>query len=388
MTNSLLQHFYTVGITSSIIIALLLSFVIFNSNKNKNSLLNILAFILIAFSLSTAANSLLATYIANIEPSTQSVSDPFQLLIGPLYYFYLCHLCQRKINVLKQFLHFIPFIFAVLLTLLTISNRLGFFQINFMAMAAFCQIWFYYFLCRVALASYREYLKKTCSSIDKINEAWVSQSLFILLVGYSALSLVYLLNHGIHHVPINQSIAFIFSLVTFFIVYKILIRPELFSKNSLASPVPVSESGNDLLTVVEVDKSDKENGEGKYKKSSLTNEKITQTYQLLKKHMDKEKPYIDPELNLQSLAIQLKVSVHHLSQVINHNQDNNFYDLINSYRIVEVKKQLADLNNSDQSILSIAFNSGFNSKATFNRIFKNIVNQTPSQYRKSQQKNN
>ena len=96
-----------------------------------------------------------------------------------------------------------------------------------------------------------------------------------------------------------------------------------------------------------------------------------------------EKPYNDPELNLPSLAKALDLSVHHLSQVINHDQNSNFYDFINRYRIDEVKQQLTDRYRAEQSILTLAFAAGFNSKATFNRIFKEQTKQTPSQYRKS-----
>jgi len=381
MLNSILQHFYIVGTASSIVIGLLLSLVIFNINRNKNQLLNLLCFILLTFSLSTTANSLIATYFVKLQPRTHSLSEPFQLLIGPLYYFYLCNLCKIKLAGFKLVLHLFPFVIILIFLSLAINQRFYLGQINWMALAVYVQIWFYYFICRLLLKKYREQLKKSCSSIDRINEAWIEQSLFALLLGYSALSIVYALNHGIYYVPINKSIAVILAVVTYFIVYKILSRPEIFAKFTSSPSV-----NHDEFLIVQSNNTINEGRDrtnNKYQKSSLSNEQIVNTYQLLQKYMDKEKPYIDPELNLQSLAEQLQISSHHLSQVINHEQSNNFYDLINSYRINEVKKQLTDPNNNDNSILSIAFSAGFNSKATFNRIFKNNAGQTPSEYRKS-----
>ena len=64
----------------------------------------------------------------------------------------------------------------------------------------------------------------------------------------------------------------------------------------------------------------------------------------------------------------------------------NFNELINTYRIQAVKERLIDPGYSHLSILGIAFESGFNSKATFNRAFKQFTQQTPSEFLKSKKK--
>ena len=74
---------------------------------------------------------------------------------------------------------------------------------------------------------------------------------------------------------------------------------------------------------------------------------------------------------------------HNLSEVINSRLKKNFYDLVNGYRIEQVKKDLSDPAKSHLKILSLAFDAGFNSKATFNTLFKESTGQTPSDYRKS-----
>jgi AraC-like DNA-binding protein len=56
--------------------------------------------------------------------------------------------------------------------------------------------------------------------------------------------------------------------------------------------------------------------------------------------------------------------------------------LVNTYRVEEVKKRLASLQDKDKTILNIAFDAGFNTKTSFNRVFKKFTRMTPSQYRK------
>jgi len=101
-------------------------------------------------------------------------------------------------------------------------------------------------------------------------------------------------------------------------------------------------------------------------------------------YIENEKPYLNSELSLQDLADKLDVKRHHLSNVINQNHNKNFYEFINQYRITEVKAMLTDPENKHLKLISLAYDAGFNSKATFNRIFKQTTNMTPSQFISSQ----
>jgi AraC-like DNA-binding protein len=82
------------------------------------------------------------------------------------------------------------------------------------------------------------------------------------------------------------------------------------------------------------------------------------------------------------LADQLKVSMHHLSQVINEQYGLNFSDFINQYRIEEMKTKLTNTRYHHFKIEQIAFDTGFNSKSTFQAAFKKFTGRTPSEYRK------
>lgn len=108
-----------------------------------------------------------------------------------------------------------------------------------------------------------------------------------------------------------------------------------------------------------------------------------QLNETLIKFMESSKPYLDPDLSLQSLAKSLDVSRHQLSSAINTIQKVNFYEFVNSYRVNEVVKLLENVENRNKKNYDLAFDAGFNSRASFYRIFKQVMGQTPSDYRRA-----
>ena len=121
--------------------------------------------------------------------------------------------------------------------------------------------------------------------------------------------------------------------------------------------------------------------ERKYEKSGLSEETAEQYKDALLQIMETQKPYKQNDLTLSQLAEILNISPHNLSEVINSQLHKSFYDLINEYRINEVKKDLVDPSKNHLKILFIAFDAGCNSKASFNTIFKEKVGTTPSEFR-------
>ncbi|MBN1797654.1 MAG: helix-turn-helix domain-containing protein [Spirochaetales bacterium] len=120
----------------------------------------------------------------------------------------------------------------------------------------------------------------------------------------------------------------------------------------------------------------------KYKKLKLSKEKSEEYFRKLLEHMDKEEIFKDPDLSLPELAEELNIPRNHLSYVINEYAGLNFYDFINSYRVEEAKRILLKPTYQKENILNIAFDAGFKSKSTFNKIFKKHTNQTPKEFRK------
>lgn len=119
----------------------------------------------------------------------------------------------------------------------------------------------------------------------------------------------------------------------------------------------------------------------KYKNSNLT-EGLKKGYiTKILDFMKTEKPHLNPELTIQDLSKQLNITRHHLTEVLNNDLGKNFFNFINEYRVEEVKKRLLDEKFDHLTIVAIAFDSGFNSKSTFNSIFKQQTEKTPSKWR-------
>ena len=118
----------------------------------------------------------------------------------------------------------------------------------------------------------------------------------------------------------------------------------------------------------------------KYQRSGLKQEDAADLVNKIRKYTVIEKPYLNRELSIYDLSDQLKISRHILSEVINEYMGMNFYTLVNEYRVKEVKERMKSDEFKHLTILAIAYDSGFNSKSSFNTIFKEKTGQTPSQY--------
>lgn len=125
----------------------------------------------------------------------------------------------------------------------------------------------------------------------------------------------------------------------------------------------------DFKNIAEIQNEPKENN---YEDLKLKIEKI----------MNHNKLYLEPELSLSDLAVKLKTNTSVLSAAINSNFGKNFNDFVNEYRVEEFKKQIKLSENQHYTLLAIAFDCGFNSKATFNRAFKKFTGQAPSRFEK------
>jgi AraC-like DNA-binding protein len=121
----------------------------------------------------------------------------------------------------------------------------------------------------------------------------------------------------------------------------------------------------------------------RYEKSGLDAAKMDEYEASLAVFMRKSKIYLDPDLSLEGLALRMKMSKHHLTQLLNERIMKNFYTYINEYRIGEAVDRLNDPS-LQVNILSLAFDCGFNSRSSFNSYFKKITGYTPSAYRKNQ----
>jgi AraC-like DNA-binding protein len=119
----------------------------------------------------------------------------------------------------------------------------------------------------------------------------------------------------------------------------------------------------------------------RYSKSGLKDEQAADILKLLIETVEKEKLFLDRDLTIHGLSRRTGIPRHHITQVLNEKYERNFFTFINEYRVNEVLKRFSDPKYNNYTILAIALDSGFNSKTTFNSIFKLQTGKTPSQYR-------
>ena len=119
----------------------------------------------------------------------------------------------------------------------------------------------------------------------------------------------------------------------------------------------------------------------KSKKKVLLDQHIAANYTIkLLDHINENKPYLDANLSLRSLADQMEIHPNHLSWLLNESMGENFNEFINHYRIENFKSLTKDPENSKITIMGLAYESGFNSKTVFNTCFKKETGLTPRQY--------
>jgi AraC-like DNA-binding protein len=120
---------------------------------------------------------------------------------------------------------------------------------------------------------------------------------------------------------------------------------------------------------------------GKYYRSGLREHTAQYYLDKLSRLMATEQYFLESDLSMQSLADRVKISPHHLSQILNEKLEKSFYDYVNEQRVNYARQLL--LSEPQQPIVDIAFKSGYNSKNSFNNAFKRHTGTTPSEYRRS-----
>jgi len=135
--------------------------------------------------------------------------------------------------------------------------------------------------------------------------------------------------------------------------------------------------------VVKDEPENQENHEARYSRSSLNKKQIEELTNTVFQYLKNKKPYLNPDYSLQMMAEDLNISRHKLSEAINNGQKKNFYKLINEFRVEEVKEMLVNSAFSHYTVLGIGLECGFNSKTSFNRIFKEETGLTPTEYKRT-----
>lgn len=295
----------------------------------------------------------------------------FPFIHGPMLYVYVLYVTGRNPGKKIWLLHFIPvlIVFLMIFKLLILSpwDRLSVYQSGNREYVFISRVLKYMMILSgivyvaLSLFAVRKYTKRISnqySNTEKINLNW----LYYLIAGIALIWVAVIIRNDI----------LIFSIVVLFIV--------------VAAYFGISRVGIlDLPIAADtIDRKAADEETVKYQKNSPGDEAIMTIYEKLVDKMEKEKLYKDPELNLNYTAAVLDVHPNVLSQAINSIENKNFYDYINRQRIDEFKRIAVLPENEKFTILSLAFESGFNSKTSFNRNFKKYMNCSPREFLKSQ----
>lgn len=122
----------------------------------------------------------------------------------------------------------------------------------------------------------------------------------------------------------------------------------------------------------------------KYGSSSLSEAEMELIFQKVQELFKEQYIYLNPELKIQDLAEQIDVTKHKISQTINTKAKKSFFDYVNEFRVLHFKDLLLEPKNRKYTILALGIESGFNSKATLNRIFRQYTGSSPKQFQKEQ----
>lgn len=329
---------FTVAIFQGVFLAFLLLF--FSGNNNKSSKILGLLLLLISYDIFEAY----CYFVNNLFPSHIDFSHPLVFLYGPLIYFYSQSLLKKTVMGKKHlfliFLFFLPGI-----------------SLLFTSAPAIYYIAYIHLLTYILL-SIGSVLKSKKKTSGKSINILLKLLLLIFLLSVSGILLAFFELKGL---PDSYPLTLI-SLIFFILVFGI----SFYTMNFNDFP----GTGDGLPT-----------RRNRYEKYKLGNVQDSENMVRLSAFVESSKIYMNPDLTPRILAEETGFTIHYLSMLINCINKTNFYSFINKYRIDEFKSLLRK--HREINILEIALMAGFNSKSTFNKVFKDFTGVTPSVFKKN-----
>jgi len=245
------------------------------------------------------------------------------------------------------------------------------------------QLFLYFFLSRRALKSYQHSIQHLFSDTSRIDLHWARFLVNGYLVLISAFLVIFplLLRYPQYFdllLLLNMAVATPYIYIA---TYKGVMQPTIWQVqpgiNKEIVQEEIQEAEKIEIKIVSQEKP-------KPARAGLSIDKIDEITKKIIALMDVEKLYQETELTLQQLSDKLQLPTYQISQAINEGMKKNFYDLVNGYRVEEAKRLLLDPKSINYTILSVGFEAGFNSKTTFNTVFKKFTGLTPSDFKVQQ----
>ncbi len=360
MLKNNVNTLYTKFIYPSFIVGILLGFLSLLRLKGK-SFNPFLGGILLVIALYGFKNQLFGvSYGLSSNFRMLFVPISFITLLGPLSFFYIKTQTEAFTWKRKHFAHFFPaFLFFIVYVVLLLSPD----SIKEKYMSTPFEPVFGHFeqlFAVVLLLAYLFYSAKNIRSIERENKDsykwnWIMRFQFTLMF----LAVIWLFLTGINFELFEMGVATVtynplwiaFSLIIYWVIAEVMLKPRYFFTQTFFS------------------------GTNGYSMEKLESDKS-----ILLKTMEEDHPYMDPSLSLDKLAVQTDMNPKYLSLILNTTLNKNFYEFVNEYRIEKVKELLLSPNLKHLTIAAIANEAGFNSKSSFNSIFKKYTNLTPKEF--------
>ena len=358
------------GITQGLFLTMLL----FNKPDNKKAN-RILAVLIITYSTFIIESSISGMQIAKQFPHILGLTAGVVYLHGPLHYLYARSLISSNILFSKKdTLHLIPFCVFYLYFLFPFYLKSGAYKISFFqsieqngpTLALIFFSWvvlfqglFYMLVTFKLLKKHSANIKAKFSSLENINLNWLKRITFMTMIVWILGIIIEFLQLFDLNAGVQSTVPISITILIYAMGYLGLRQSEIFDGRNEADTKELK----------------------KYEHSGLTKEMSKSIHEKLIELMTTKKLFTDSNLKLNQLAHLVATSPNYLSQVINEQRQQNFYDFINSFRIEEAKNLITDPSHKNENLLFIAYNVGFNSKSAFNTAFKKYTGKTPTQYR-------
>ncbi|MFD2034277.1 helix-turn-helix domain-containing protein [Belliella marina] len=297
----------------------------------------------------------------------EKLNGSFSLLYGPLLFFYTVQIMGNKIGNFKILVHAAPFLVCLGLNILASlslflnSDIIELIDIyhNFITSIIFVSYISYSIISiRLIQVLPKSPINKLKVKIVKLITVSLLGISLLIIAGYSFFSM------GIS-LPFNLRVIYYFILlIMFFGVIQLRIRMFL-----------SSESYSEFKVEKKV-----QTENSKYKNSKINTKLLEETAAMILEYFEKEKPYLDSEFSLEDLASNLAIPKLQITQTLNMHLGTNFYQLVNNSRI-ELSKELI-ANGQENNLTVIGYESGFKSKSTFYKYFKEVTGYNPTDYKK------
>lgn len=387
--NSFLSAFL---VGESFLLCFLLYFHPLKQNAKANKWLSFFAFIL--------GTAFISSYIDKIglsESYTFVIKwiNSLQFLLAPSIYISILYFVNPTSKFkIHYWFHFLPFlIFAVIENFVFLSDKsistktlfavgdTSFFIRDILPFQTLA----YIFISYLTLIKHNKNLKLITATTQNINLNWIKQFLIVLIF-----PVVFWINDALSIFPFLLKITgFIYSASVLFLAYNAMRQVVIFpyKNEDLEEISEILQKTTVQLRETETQTATEETQNPvnkKIKPRRLSNEQVSSLSEQLDSLMVNDKIFLDNEINLTTVAEKLGISIHDTSCLINEVTGSNFYNFINRHRVEEAKKLSTSSKMDKLNMLGIAFESGFNSKTTFNTAFKKLVGISPSEYAKKQ----